>query len=403
MNLKLLNHQWDAINSHKKFTCLLGGIGAGKTFTGFAWVLKKLKETPESLDLITANTYGQLQKATLSSLFKNLDSFGIPYNYNQNKSLLSIGTKRFLCLATEAYDNHRGIEVGSWWGDEAAYYTRKQFEVLAGRIRDKNGKLDVLFTTTPKGFNWLYDRFSPDGELHDPLTYHVVKAPTRSNYHLPNDYENMLKDQYDDLLLKQELEGEFINVTAGRIYYAFNRDDHVMDIKINPSYPLWVGVDFNIDPMTATIGQIIGDKLYIVDEVYLRNSNTEALSREIVSKYGRNCTIVPDSTGIKRTTNANKSDIQILKSFFSKVYTAGNPFRIDRYAAVNGAFSKGKVVISPRCKYTIKDLESVVYKEGTDQPDTSDRMLTHASDNLGYLIYRTVNPLKNKVRPVVME
>ena len=38
-------------------------------------------------------------------------------------------------------------------------------------------------------------------------------------------------------------------------------------------------------------------------------------------------------------------------------------------------------------------MESIFYKEGTDQPDTTDPMAGHIADAATYLIYRTVNPL----------
>jgi len=396
MQVRLLDHQFDAIDTYHKFTLLSGGIGSGKTHTGAGWILSKCDTSPDSLGLITANTYGQLQKATLAAVFRLFSDWGIPYNYNKNTSILTVGDqKEFLCLGLDSYDNHRGIEVGEWWGDEVAYNKREAFEVMAGRLRDRRGKLDVLFTTTLKGYNWVYEYFHPNGEKHDPNIYRWVRAKSTDNPFLPDGYIDTLKQQYDDKLIKQELEGEFVNVQAGNIYYAFDRDKNIQDVKIDWEFPIWIGCDFNVNPMTAVVGQVINNQLRIVDEFYLKHSNTEALSSEIIARYGRNVTVVPDSTGRKSTTNASISDIQILKKYFT-VKVANNPFRIDRYAAVNGAFARGRVVISPNCQYTIKDLESVVYKEGTNKPDDSDKMLTHISDALGYLIYRTINPLKGQ-------
>ena len=162
-------------------TLLLGGIGSGKTFTGSAWIMRKVQESPNSIGLITANTYGQLQKATLASVFKNLDAWSVPYNYNKNSGILTVAGKHFFCLGLDSFDNHRGIEVGEWWGDEVAYNKLEAFEVMSGRLRDRRGKLDVLFTTTPKGHNWLFDYFHEDGEKHNPNVYKVIKAPTSKN------------------------------------------------------------------------------------------------------------------------------------------------------------------------------------------------------------------------------
>jgi hypothetical protein len=66
------------------------------------------------------------------------------------------------------------------------------------------------------------------------------------------------------------------------------------------------------------------------------------------------------------------------------VYNA-NPARFDRYVCVNNLLEKDRLVIDPRCKHLIADLEKVVYRPGTTEPDsTSDKTLTHMSDALGY-------------------
>jgi len=379
---------------------LLGGVGSGKTWCGAHWAINKVYSSPDSIGLITANTYSQLQKATLHCLFQELDRLHIPYIYNKQSTLLTIaGVKKFYCLSLDSYNNHRGIEIGEWWGDEVAYNSEESFQVMSGRLRDSRGNLDVLFTTTPKGFNWLHKYFHPDGEKHT-AKYSIVSAATYNNRHLPQDYIDALSEQYDEKLIAQELGGEFVNVSTGRIYYAFNRSAHAQEFSQDPRYPIWIGMDFNVNPMTASVGQVIGDVLYIFDEFFLKDSNTPAMCAAITAKYGKNATIVPDSTGNKTTTNSNRSDHKILKDAGFTVKSATNPFRVDRYAAVNGAFSNGKVVISSKCKYTIKDLENVSYKEGTDKPETDDPSLTHISDALGYLIYRTVNPLQNKSRQI---
>ena len=44
------------------------------------------------------------------------------------------------------------------------------------------------------------------------------------------------------------------------------------------------------------------------------------------------------------------------------------------------------MIIDPRCKNLINDLEKVVNKQGTREIDKSNKMLTHISDALGYAV-----------------
>ena len=73
-----------------------------------------------------------------------------------------------------------------------------------------------------------------------------------------------------------------------------------------------------------------------------------------------------------------------------------NPLVINRVNSMNNNLSKGNMIIDPKCKSVIKDLEQVVNKEGTREIDkTSNKELTHMSDALGYYVhykYPTVKP-----------
>jgi len=385
-----------------KYNLLLGGIGSGKTWTGFPWLLQKCSDSPKSLGLITANTYGQLQKATLTSLFKALSEYEIDFNYNKNTSILTVLGKEFICLSMENFDNNRGIEVGEWWGDEAAFYSKEAFDVMCGRLRDSRGKLDVLLTTTPNGFNYLHSYFADDGEFHDSTLYRYVKAKSKLNKFLPDGYIDSLMSQYDSKLILQELDGEFVQTNSGQIYWAFNRDLHLKDVSYKSGHQIYLGVDFNVNPMTAVFGQVYDDTLHIFDELFLKDSNTSALCSAIKAKYGTQVIVIPDSTGIKATTNSNRSDHRILKDAGFTVKSATNPFRIDRYASVNVNFEKHKIIIDNKCKHLIKDLEQVSFKEGTDKPLTTNSDLTHISDALGYLVFRTINPFKAKAKPIIL-
>jgi PBSX family phage terminase large subunit len=389
MNHKLLPYQWEAINSDHKFTLLLGGVGSGKSHAGSPWVLKQYLEYPDSLDLITANTYSQLMTATLASVFKNLDAWGVPFNYNGQKKILTVNnTKKFLCLSADTYDNHRGIEVGAWWGDEAAYYKEDAFKVFSGRLRDKRGPLTVLFTTTPKGFNWLYDYFAGEKKTKD---YHYIKANSYANKHLPHGYLASLAEQYDDKLIEQELGGEFVNIQSGRTYYAFNREAHVKDIKA-PATPYYVGLDFNVDPFCGVICCVTANHIYVVDEIFERNTDTMQVSSVIREKTpNRPVHIVPDSTAANRKTSG-ESDLEILKRMGFKVMPTYNPYVIDRVNNLNRLFALNKITISSKCKKLITDLEKVSWMEGQNKLDQkTDRMLTHISDALGYVAWKLMS------------
>lgn len=394
----MLSHQAEALTSEKKFTALASGLGSGKTWTGVHWVIKQSQESPSSKGFIGATTFSQLQNSTLAAVFSELQRIGIPYNYNKSSGILELLGKRWLCKSMDNYDVLRGMEVGEIWLDECAYMKEDAFKVIVGRLRDKRGKLKMLLTSTPKGYNWFYHYMHPDGDNYKSELVKIIRGASDKNTFLPEGYIETLRAQYDERLLEQELGGEFVNIASGVIYYAFNRELHTRQVKVQSYNPIWVGMDFNPNRMAAVVGQVINNRLHILDEIFdtTPGANTDKVCKELISRYGKNLTVVPDSTGKKATSNASQSDLQIIQANGLQLKVIQNPFRVDRYAAVNSAFSKGLIEIDESCINLIKDLESVTYKEGTDKVDTTDPNHGHMTDAFGYLLYRTVNPL---IRP----
>ena len=398
---KLTAHQVDFLKSEKKFTLLAGGIGSGKSFVGSYYVLKKISQEPTAKGLIGANTYRQLHNSTLAALFREFDDLNVPFTYNQNKGILKVYDTEIICASMENYDVLRGIEIGWFWLDEVRDTKHEAFLVLMGRLRDKAAKkLEGRLTSSPSGFNWLYDYFvnaDPDGN------FSLIEATSLDNPFLPDGYTDSLKDAYDEKVYQQEVLAKFMNLTTGRIYYAFDRNKNIQPVEFNEKYPIWVGMDFNVNPMTAVLCQNYKKTLWAFDEIYLMSSDTKEMGETILERYGtddngnkRLIYVVPDSTGKRRqTSSAGFSDHQILRDLGLEVVSSGNPFRLDRYNTVNNLLEKKRIIMDPKCVKLRRDCEQVVYKEGSTYPDTSkDLTLTHISDAMGYLAWYSYPILK---------
>ena len=80
------------------------------------------------------------------------------------------------------------------------------------------------------------------------------------------------------------------------------------------------------------------------------------------------------------------SDIDILKQhgFIVKVRKS-NPPVVNRVNSVNKML-EGNILIDPKCRALIQDLEKVTNKQGTRDIDKSNKLLTHMTDALGYAI-----------------
>ena len=134
----------------------------------------------------------------------------------------------------------------------------------------------------------------------------------------------------------------------------------------------------------------------MVDEVK-KAHDTDALGRIIRQKYPKHkIYIYPDASGANRSTNATRTDIQILESYgMSNQSPKSNPVIRDRVSAVQTLMENGKGItrlsISMGCPELIRCLELQAYTE-KGVPD-KDGGYDHMNDALGYLVWREFNPL----------
>jgi len=189
---------------------------------------------------------------------------------------------------------------------------------------------------------------------------------------------------------------------SGLIFYAFDSVANVdKEVLYDPTRPLIVGSDFNVDPMCWVLCQWQGEELWVIDELFIRNTNTQYTLDALHKRYGSHPAgweFYGDATSRARKTSASVSDyIQIRNDsrFLGRrgvFYPQANPSRRDRFAACNALLCNASGVrrckVHPRCKRLIADLENRAYLEGTTDPNDSGD-IGHMSDAWGYVVYMT--------------
>ena len=180
----------------------------------------------------------------------------------------------------------------------------------------------------------------------------------------------------------------------GRVFVAFDYAENVRDEAIDSGGVVHVGMDFNVNPMTASFSSKVGDQLHTFDELALFNSNTEDMCVAIRDKFReRKIIVYPDATN-GRSTNADKNvtDHTILhKHGFTVRADRSNPKQRSRINETNAmlcdASGRRRAFINPRCKKLIESLEYLIYKPGTSVVD-KDHGLDHFADGYGYKIHQ---------------
>jgi len=287
------------------------------------------------------------------------------------------------------YDSLRGVGLDFIVLDEFADISPDAwYEVLRPTLSDKQGR--ALFIGTPKGIgNWAYEIYQ--NTLEDPSAWSSYSFTTIEGGNVLEEEIESARRDLDERTFRQEYLATF-ETFSGRIYYAFDRAANVRKYEGNTPDVVYVGMDFNIDPMSAVIAVRSGDTLHIIDEVRLFSSNTKEMVDEIKQRFPKSKVwVYPDPAGSQRKTSAGgMTDITILQNagFVVKAPRAHTPVR-DRINAVNSRLcdSTGirRLFIDGKCKYTIEGLERQTYREGSSQPD-KDSGYDHMNDALGYMV-----------------
>lgn len=294
-----------------------------------------------------------------------------------------------------------GKEYSTMFFNECSQIPYQSITLALTRLAEANEltKMAYYDENPPTKRHWSYPLFMkglhPDTwePKKDAKNYtSILMNPEDNMKNIDRDYLDLL-DQLPEKDRARFLKGEFTEDSTGSIYHAFDREKCVRPLSRHPAIPITIGMDFNVNPMTAVICQIVNDNIHVIDEVYLENSHTKEMAETLRQRYpvvAGKLTVYPDATGkALKTSAAGVSDHEILRQHGFEIPYVANPFRADRYNCVNNLLEKGRLIIDPKCGKLIRDLEQVAYKEGTNLPDTKDKSLTHISDALGYLCHNT--------------
>jgi hypothetical protein len=337
-----------------------------------------------------APTYRQAKQIVWRKLKNKLSD--LRWTKKVNESELSIELKNGSIISLKGADNAdslRGVGLDYLVMDEFADINSEAwYEVLRPTLADKEG--GALFIGTPKGLgNWAHDLYNMPTEQPEQWSSYQFTTLQGGNVK-PEEIEAAKRD-LDERTFRQEFMATF-ETYAGRIYYSFERTGNVLEVTELDLGVIYIGIDFNIDPMSAVIATRKGDTLYVFDEIRMFSSNTQELVAEIAARYPNSRVwAYPDPASRQRKTSAGGvTDLTILQNanYVVKCPTSHTPVR-DRINAVNSRLKDSTGVrhlyISPKCKYTIEGLERQTYKEGTVQPD-KESGYDHQMDALGYMV-----------------
>jgi len=385
--MQLTHPQTEIFCSKSRFRVCVAGRRFGKTFLSTGELLKAATSGNNKNCWYVAPTYGAAKDIAWSMLIHTIPQQYISKTNESSLTLRLINGSTISLKGAEKPNNLRGRALDFVVLDEFADMRPEAwYEVIRPSLSDRLGS--SLFIGTPKGRNHFYDLWAKGKDYGDD--WESFQYTTLQGGNVPQEEIDAARQDLDERTFKQEYEAAFVTY-AGLIYYGFNREESVLAID-DDSGTLHIGMDFNLDPMSAVICIRRGGTLIAVDEIVMYGSNTDEMVAEIVDRYPRrNIIVYPDPASRQRKTSAGgRTDLSILQNAgFSVKAKNSHALVRDRINAVNSRLlsSDGErhLYISPKCKQTIKSLERQTYKEGTSIPNKEDGY-DHMNDALGYLV-----------------
>lgn len=394
--------QREVISDKHRFKVVVAGRRWGKTVTSKVAIVKWARK-PRQLIYYVAPTYKMARSIMWQELLDVIPPQLIARKHETLLTIRLINGTQIELKGADKPDTLRGIGLHYLVMDEAQDIKEETWtRILRPTLASTRGH--ALFIGTPKAFNWLYNIYilGQRGDIYSDAKGHKHvnhwkswQFPTRTSPFIPLSEIAAAEADMDEKSFNQEFNATF-ETMSGRVYHTFDRRIHVGDYKFNPKLPIWIGQDFNIDPMSSVIMQPQSNgEIWVVRELVMFNSNTEETANELSRwyyRYFRQIVFFPDPAGANRTTaSRGLSDLDILRDagFRFQKHRRKHPKIADRVNAVNRMFKSGdgriRMRVDQHCKYTIKAFEETIYKPGTREVDKT-AGVEHPADACGYCI-----------------
>ncbi len=400
-DVELYQEQLEFIESEEIYTCFSAGYGSGKSFAlTLKTILFKLKY-PKVRVAYYLPSFPLIRDIAFIAFPEMLDNMGVPYKLNKSSAEIHIpGYGSILFRSMMIPENIVGYSVGHSFIDECDILPQDKMQVAFEKILSRNrqplpdkkpNKISVA--STPEGFRWMWKQF-----VDNPIkSSNLIYASSYSNKFLPDGYIDSLLNQYTPELVEAYVNGKFVNLFSGTVYEYFKRDIHHRDIDTTSIQAkrkhLHVGVDFNVGYCSMVFCTIEGEVVEVIHEHGAHD--TFGIIQYLKGNFkDRIITIYPDSSGKNSSSNASRSNIQLIEDAgYICDYPGKNPFIEDRVSVANNLFSKNRIYIDTnKCPKLTGALERQAWVDGKPEKSGEAGSDDDLNDSFTYFIHRKFNP-----------
>lgn len=370
---------------------LIGGYGSGKSYAvAVKLILKCMQERRKVL--IVRNVFDTMRDSCYSLMKDILSNMGILDENTRHGGVQAVTSPMQIRFSNGSLMTFRGMDkpeklkslhgVSIVWIEEATEISYDGYKELVGRVREKGASNHFIMSCNPVGKeNWIYTHFfkTLDDEGKEKVvldeerlyekglivkgnTFYLHSVPT-DNPFIPKQYVKRLDElkEYDPYLYDVARLGRFGTVgtrVLPQFEVASDAKQFVHDVRAIPKEYKFIGLDFGFETSyNALIKCAVDDDkkwLYIYDEIYLNHITDDKFANLPEMVELKDEMITADSAEPKTITYYRQMGYKMrpCKKFVGS--RLANTRKMKRFK---------RIICSPKCKNTIRELRDLTYKK----------------------------------------
>lgn len=388
-----------------RFVVNKGGTGSSKSFSSAQKEI--LISCDRKVTTLVIRKVGSTLKDSIFQSFKNrISEFQLTKYYIENKNNLTLTNvitgSVFLFKGLDDPEKMKSIEgVDRIVIEEATELTIEDFFELNRRVRGRPNIQVTLNLNPIHEKHWIKKHFF-DQQLENCT---IIESTYMDNQFLRaedvEEIERLKKYNYNQYRIYALGEWGITEINNPWLR-SFDIEKHVAPCAFNPSYPVHLSFDFNINPMTCIAEQHTmyygkGSFHYVLREFELSDTTVREACKAIKAAFPHSVlTATGDATGRNRNAGYSTGSDTIWKQVqmalglsASQILTPGsNPSHKNSRAICNYIFQEHpNLKIDPSCKKLIEECQTARPIE-TDDQAKEDKLMKGAGDSeIGYNLF----------------
>lgn len=387
---------------------LIGGYGSGKSYhVAFKIILKLLEEKRKAL--VIREVYDTIYESCYSLIAEILDDMKLlthdkkEFNSRKEKVLALKSPLRFVFkngsqIIFKGMDKPEKVksinDVSIVWLEECSEIKFEGYKELLGRIRTPNVSMHFILSCNPVNReNWVYRHFfvqlddsGNEKVIVDENKFYDKRCIVKNNiyYHhstvddnpwSPWQYIKRLDDlrNYDYPLYMVARFGRF-GASGTRVLPQFKiaKDPRIFKMNINRLgiENQYFGFDFGFEESYNAVLSMSVDLqrgiLYVWDEIYMNHITDDKFANQPEMQKLKERINTYNEMGYNKIIVADNEDPKAISYYRQCGFTiraCRNKFAGSRLSNTRKVKRFKKIVVSPKCKNTIRELKDLTYKK----------------------------------------